>query len=175
MTDKREHKKEQQQLVFMGLDVRTESIITFHCTVTESAQNLPKLRPEETSHKRMPHLIKDGLIGGTFLHGRSDLIKIFCPSQLCVSVGIQQTKVAVKLAPVISGQFCANTVECNVKRSPICLQQPQESLVTLYLTWRKVGLNDASYVSPQVLSLLLPLPERRWNACSGREQKACLC
>ena len=69
------------------------------------------------------NLVENGLVRWAFLHSRPDLVKVFCPSQLCVAVRIQQPKIAVKLAPVVSGELCANTVERDIQGSPVCLQK----------------------------------------------------
>ena len=37
-------------------------------------------------------------------------------------MGVQQTKVAVQLAPVVPSQLSANTVQCDVQCTPVSLQ-----------------------------------------------------
>lgn len=44
---------------------------------------------------RATHLGKDSLIGGALFHGTADLVKVFCPGQFVMAVGVQETEVAV--------------------------------------------------------------------------------
>ena len=44
---------------------------------------------------RATYLSKDSLVGRALLHGTADLVKVLCPGQFVVAVGVQEAEVAV--------------------------------------------------------------------------------
>lgn len=44
---------------------------------------------------RAAYLGEDSLVGRALFHGAADLVKVFCPGQFIVAMGVQEAKVAV--------------------------------------------------------------------------------